>query len=113
MALLVAAGVLMDAVRKTLALDPGFRTDHLLTMEFDTALVRYTDDQTREFYRDLRDRASGLPGVRSVTMTCYIPFSPNGYGKTVIPEGYQFPQGTGFGVTRGRRCRRTLLQDYL
>ncbi len=93
MALLVAAGVLMDAVRKTLALDPGFRTDHLLTMEFDTALVRYTDDQTREFYRNLRERASALPGVRSVTMTCYIQFSPNGYGKTVIPEGYQFPKG--------------------
>ena len=93
MALLVAAGMLIDAVRKTLVLDPGFRTDHLLMMEFDTALVRYTDDQTREFYRNLRDRARALPGVRSVTMTCYIPFSPNGFGKTVVPEGYQFPKG--------------------
>jgi predicted permease len=26
-------------------------------------------------------------------MTCYVPFSPNGYGKTVVPEGYQFPKG--------------------
>jgi predicted permease len=93
MALLVAAGMLVDAVRKTLALDPGFRTDHLLMMEFDTALVRYSDDQTRAFYRNLRDRARALPGVRSVTMTCYIPFSPNGFGKTVIPEGYEFPKG--------------------
>lgn len=93
MALLVAAGMLVDAVGKTLTFDPGFRTDHLLMMEFDTSLVRYTDDQTRDFYRSLRDRASALPGVRSVAMTCYVPFSPSGWGKTVVPEGYQFPKG--------------------
>ena len=93
MALLVATGMLVDAVGKTLKFDPGFRTDHLLMMEFDTSLVRYTDDQTREFYRSLRDRASAMPGVRSVAMTCYVPFSPNGYGKSVVPEGYEFPKG--------------------
>ena len=93
MALLVAAGMLVDAVGKTLKFDPGFRTDHLLMMEFDTSLVRYTDDQTREFYRSLRDRASAMPGVRSVAMTCYVPFSPSGYGKSVVPEGYEFPKG--------------------
>jgi len=93
MALLVAAGMLLDAVRKTLVLDPGFRTDHLLMMEFDTALVRYTPDQTREFYRNIVNRAGALPGVRSVTMTNYVPFSPNGSGKAVVPEGYQFRKG--------------------
>jgi macrolide transport system ATP-binding/permease protein len=93
MALLVAAGMLVDAVRKTATLNPGFRTDHVLTMEFDTALVRYTDAQTRTFYREIRDRARALPGVRSVAMSCYIPFSPNGVVKTVVPEGYQFPKG--------------------
>jgi predicted permease len=94
MVLLVAAGMLLDATRKSLSLDPGFRTDHLLTMEFDTAMVRYTNDQTRDFYRNLRDRASALPGVRSVTMTNSIPFAPNNFGKFVIPEGYQFPKGS-------------------
>jgi predicted permease len=101
MALLVAAGMLVDAVGKTLTFDPGFRTDHLLMMEFDTALVRYTDEQTREFYRSLRDRASALPGVRSVAMTCYVPFSPNGYGKSVVPEGYEFPKGRDSASTPG------------
>jgi predicted permease len=93
MAILVAAGMLVDGVRKTVALDPGFRTDHRLTMEFDTALVRYGDEQTRLFYRDLRDRARALPGVRSVAMTSYIPFSPSGTVRSVVPEGYQFPKG--------------------
>jgi predicted permease len=93
MAILVAAGMLVDGVRKTVALDPGFRTDHRLMMEFDTALVRYSDEQTRLFYRDLRDRARALSGVRSVAMTSYIPFSPSGTVRTVVPEGYQFPKG--------------------
>lgn len=94
MALLVAAGMLVDAVGKTMTFNPGFRTDHLLMMEFDTALVRYTEDQTRDFYRSLRDRASELPGVRSVSMTNHVPFSPNGWGKSVVPEGYQLPKGS-------------------
>jgi predicted permease len=101
MVLLVVAGMLLDATRKSLALNPGFRTDHLMMMEFDTALVRYTEVQTRDFYRNLRDRAGALPGVRSVTMTTSIPFSPNGYVTAVIPEGYQLPKGTetvGFGA---------------
>ena len=101
MALLVAAGMLVDAVGKTMKFNPGFRTDHLLMMEFDTALVRYTEDQTRDFYRTLRDRASELPGVRSVAMTCYVPFSPSGWGKSVVPEGYQFPKGTDSASTSG------------
>jgi putative ABC transport system permease protein len=101
MALLVASGMLVDAVGKTLKFDPGFRTDHLMMMEFDTALVRYSNDQTREFYRSLRDRATALPGVRRVAMTCYVPFSPNGYGKSVVPEGYQFPKGESSASTPG------------
>jgi putative ABC transport system permease protein len=93
MAILVAAGMLVDGVRKTVALDPGFRTDHRLIMEFDTALVRYSEEQTRLFYRDLHHRARALPGVRSVAMTSYIPFSPSGTVRSVVPEGYQFPEG--------------------
>jgi predicted permease len=93
MAILVAAGMLVDGVRKMMTLDPGFRTDHRLTMEFDTALVRYSDGQTRAFYRELRDRALALPGVRSAAMTSYIPFSASGAVRAVAPEGYQFQKG--------------------
>ena len=38
MVLLVAAGMLLDGFRKLLILDPGFRTDHRLMLEFDTSL---------------------------------------------------------------------------
>jgi predicted permease len=89
--LLVAAGVLLDGFGKSLSFNPGFRTNHLLTMEFDTGFARYTPEQTRNFYRSLLDRASALPGVRSATLTRAIPFSPQPDGKAIIPEGYRFP----------------------
>ena len=91
--LLVAAGVLLDGFRKSLSLNPGFRTDHLLTMEFDTSFVRYTPDQTSNFYRTLLDRARAVPGVQAATLSHTIPFSPEADGKAVIPEGYKFPRG--------------------
>jgi putative ABC transport system permease protein len=57
MVLLVAAGMLQAGSRRTLALDPGFRTDHLVTMALDTSFARYTSEQTHTFYRNLVDRA--------------------------------------------------------
>jgi predicted permease len=91
--LLVAAGMIFDGFRKALVLNPGFRTDHLMLMEFDTRFVRYSDDQSRVFYRNVVDRASTLSGVRSVALGAEVPMSPNQSNQTVMPEGYQFPKG--------------------
>jgi predicted permease len=94
MVLLVAAGRLQAGFRRTLALDPGFRTDHLMMMSMDTSHVRYTPDQTRNFYRNLVDRVKALPAVASVTLTNAVPLD-RGFSsrETVVPEGYQFPRG--------------------
>jgi predicted permease len=93
MALLVAAGMLLNGFRKSLAADPGFSTDHRLMLEFDTSLVRYSPQQTTDFYRKLVDQARALPGVRSATLARSIPFLPDQYMTDVVPEGYQFPKG--------------------
>jgi predicted permease len=93
MVLLVATGMLLEGFRSTVALNPGFRTDHLIMMSTDTSLVRYTSAQTHNFYRDLVDRVRALPGVRSVALTSSIPFNPPFSNEAVIPEGYQFPAG--------------------
>jgi predicted permease len=94
MVLLIAAGMLVDGFRKAQVLDPGFRTDHLMMMSLDPALVRYTPEQTRTFYRTLLDRVRELPGVRSATLTSSVPFQPGDWeSEAVVPEGYQFPPG--------------------
>ena len=90
---LVAAGMLLDGFRKLLVLDPGFRTDHRLMLNFDTSLVRYTPEQSRNFYKQLVDRARNIPNVSSVTVSRSIPYTPNQFMASVVPEGYEFPKG--------------------
>jgi putative ABC transport system permease protein len=90
--LLVAAGMLFDGFRKILTMNPGFRIDHILTMDFDTSLVP-ASAATHDFYRNLIDRARALPGVKSATLSLVVPLSPSQSNQTVIPEGFQFPKG--------------------
>jgi predicted permease len=72
---------------------PGFRTDHLLMVSFNPTLVRYTDTQTQQFYKQLLERVRSAPGVKSAAWTLDIPFMPDQDGDAVAPEGYQFPAG--------------------
>ncbi len=93
MVLLVAAGMLLDGFRKSLVTSPGFRTDHLMMAEFDTSLVRYAPEKTRDFYRDLKARALALPGVQAATLSAVVPFQTTEPARVAIPEGYQSPKG--------------------
>jgi predicted permease len=57
-------------------------------------LLRYSQDQTQQFYKKLMDRASQAAGVMDVALTSGIPMSPGGLGQTaVVPEGYDLPKG--------------------
>jgi predicted permease len=92
MALLIAAGLLFNGFRKMEAADPGFAVDHRVMLQLDTSLARYTPQQSREFYRKLIDQTRELPGVRSASLARSIPFTPDQYGTSVVPEGYQLPK---------------------
>ena len=50
-ALLVVAMFLYRGFGQQLANGPGYRIDHLMTMGFDTSLIRYGDAQTQQFYQ--------------------------------------------------------------
>ena len=89
MVLLVTAGLLLEAFRKSQALSPGYQTEERLMLTLDTSQVRYTPERTREFYRQLRDGAVTLPGVRSATLTSWLPLDRGGETSDVVPEGYQ------------------------
>jgi predicted permease len=62
-------------------------------MSFDPRLVRYTPEQTEQFYKHLIENARSIPGVRSAALTRVIPMSPSQGTQSVVPEGYQFPAG--------------------
>ncbi|MBS1823737.1 MAG: ABC transporter permease [Acidobacteria bacterium] len=90
--LLVTTGILLDAFRGMLVLNPGIQTNHLMMFEFDTALSGYRPERSRVFFDNLTDRVRALPGVRSATLTRAIPFRPNFTEQPVVPEGFEFPK---------------------
>ncbi|HEY7288439.1 MAG TPA: ABC transporter permease [Vicinamibacterales bacterium] len=91
---LVVALFMYGGFRQELAGGPGYRIDHLLMMRFDPKLVRYTDDQSRQFFEQVAERSRAVSGVKSVTMTSAIPMSNDSLDfVTIAPEGFQFPQG--------------------
>jgi predicted permease len=92
--LLVVAMFMYRGFKQQLANGPGYRTDHLMMMSFDPALVRYSPAQTQQFFTQVAERARAVPGVASVTMTTMVPMSNDSIGfETVVPEGFQFPAG--------------------
>jgi len=91
--LLVVALFMYRGFRGELAKGPGYRTDHLVMMTFDPGLVRYSREQSAQFFEQVAERARGVPGVKTVAMATSVPMNNDVGSATVVPEGYQFPVG--------------------
>jgi predicted permease len=91
--LLVIGLFMYREFRHQLAQGPGYRTDHLLMMSFDPSLVHYSEDQSKQFFEQVAERARTVPGVKSVTMTTWVPMTNDIDSAAVVPEGFQFPVG--------------------
>ena len=93
MLLLIIAGLLVKDFANATGFTAGFRTDHVLLLTMDPSLVGYQESQGRAFYRQLVERVSGLPGVRSVALGEHIPLGVTSSSKDVVIEGYEMPRG--------------------
>jgi macrolide transport system ATP-binding/permease protein len=92
--LLAVAMFIYRGFKQQLAGGPGYRTDHLLMMSFDTRLMRYTDTQSQQFFDQLTERESRIPGVKAVTITTTVPMvNESVISEKVVPEGFQLPRG--------------------
>ena len=72
MVLLVGAGLLVRSFAAVTRIDPGFRTDALLTARIRTGALTVSYDT---LYRQLLDRTQALPGIDGVTLAARLPFS--------------------------------------
>ena len=91
--LTIVAAMLFHGFRFELMGGPGFRTDHLLMMSFNPALVHDGKPEAQRFYKQLVERARATPGVKSAALTSVIPMALNQQQERIAPEGYQFPKG--------------------
>ena len=77
--LLVGAGLLLKSLVRMLAVNPGFRTENLLTMTVALPPARYADSaKAAAFYRELLRRVSALPGVGGAAEVDRLPLSGSG-----------------------------------
>ena len=119
--LLAGAGLLLRSFSKLYGIDPGFRSDHLLTMEIALPSAKYPagTDKPLAFYRDLLGRINALPGVERAGAVNVLPLGANfdtagtepegfvhGPGETPYPERYIVTPGylaaVGIRLVRGR-----------
>jgi putative ABC transport system permease protein len=90
--LLIGAGLLINSFMHLRNLDPGFRADHLLTLNVDLSEVKYPDTQRRvTFFDEVLRRVRELPGVQSVAAAGNLPFTYNGDSTIISVEGIPDP----------------------
>jgi predicted permease len=83
--LVAGASLLIRSVERIRSLDTGFDPAGIVTLD----MIRRTDgrDSNSQFLRDVLDRVSALPGVRSAGLTNRLPVRDGGWQGPVTIEG--------------------------
>ena len=91
--LLIGAGLLLASFRKLLAVDPGFKSDGVITISTALSQVKYPDDKWRPFMNRTFEALRSIPGVRSAGATTSIPFGGRFDKNVILAEGYTMKPG--------------------
>jgi predicted permease len=77
--LLIGAGLMLRSLLRLQSVDPGIRTDSVLSMRVALNFTKYNTPALRaQFARDLADRLRNLPGVRSAGGAATFPMNEGG-----------------------------------
>jgi putative ABC transport system permease protein len=119
--LLVGAGLLLRSFQRLIAVDPGFRADHVLTFRVSLPDRSYPSDTAeRNFVSALEARLRALPGVRQAAVSSVLPLDGSDFtlsftvrgrppvqkndepGTQVVSVSPEFFTAVGIPVERGR-----------
>ncbi len=74
--LLVSAGLLLRSLTRLFAVNPGFESPQLLTMQVQTSGHKFDDaDVTRQFFRQALENVRHEPGVDAAAFTSLLPLT--------------------------------------
>jgi predicted permease len=114
---LIAAGLVVRTLQQLQTMNPGFDPSNALTMSFDLGLQGYDEQRGQQFYRQLTERVQALPGVKSATVSGYIPLSLNYNSRNVFIEGQPAERGenvpTAMNAAAGPRYFETMRTPVL
>ncbi len=71
--LLVGAGLLVRSFVALRSVDPGYRTEGVLTLRLSLPQADYPDESAPAFYRELRERVAAIPGVTAAGAVTNLP----------------------------------------
>lgn len=102
---LVCGGLLIKSFQNAQSMDPGFGSRDVLLVSLNPQLIGYDDKQTKNFFRQIVERAANLPGVQAASLTRLLPLgdSSNSSGP-ILKEGETLPRGSG-----GRTIMNTVI----
>ena len=87
--LLIGGGLFAKSLYNLKSLNPGFRTDHIMTFTIDPSLNAYKLPEILALFENLQKRIGATPEVRSVS-TAYVSLMTGDSNRsTVKVEGYQ------------------------
>jgi predicted permease len=90
--LLIGSGLLTLSFARLVAIDPGFRPQHVMTAAFSVPRSRYPDDaRARNLIGGMLERVRAIPGVQQVGLNSQLPFSGSHSDGAVQIEGYNSP----------------------
>jgi predicted permease len=89
--LLIIAGLFTRSLSQAQRTNLGFNPSHLVNLSMDPNEIGYGEAQGREFYKNLLDRVSALPGVESASVAAAVPLGYVSNLDTITIEGYQPP----------------------
>jgi len=69
--------------------NPGLNPENLLTLRVGLPTAKYnTPEKLQAFFKDLLERVSALPGVRSAGAISRLPLAGGGWGRSLTVEGF-------------------------
>ncbi len=95
--LLAGAGLMMKSLHLLLSVSPGFQPNRVLTMEMDLRTAQYDKDPAiRNFWQQVVERLSALPGVQSAAVGTVVPLTGNHDRADITVEGMPLPKPGSF-----------------
>jgi putative ABC transport system permease protein len=90
--LLIGAGLLINSFLRLRNVDPGFRSNNLLTMRVFLPQSKYSDlAKSSAFFTDMNRRLESVPGVKSSAVITNLPLYKQGNSTNIAIEGRPDP----------------------